>query len=154
MKILVECGFDTASSVEMIDENNIESIEKYVNTNLRHLLHETFYSKEQIFSFRVGHRMLLLSLSQKVQQYKDSLFKPTAHHPILAELITTSENNYGKEPKQRRYSNKIKYFAAFLYMVGGRYCYELLSKNLPLPQVDTICKLRRMLTSTVDCPFT
>lgn len=39
-----------------------------------------------------------------------------------------------------RYTNSLKLFATYLYMIGGRMLYETLSANLPLPSLSIMSR--------------
>lgn len=59
---------------------------------------------------------------------------------LLKEFIASSMNNFKKMPNSRRYSQVIQDFSTYIYILCGRYCYEVISKNLPLPQASTVRK--------------
>lgn len=61
---------------------------------------------------------------------------------IMKELVRKTLNNYNVEPKRRRYSDSLRNFAIYLYMMCDRQSYEILSNNIPLPHPSTICKFR------------
>lgn len=70
--------------------------------------------------------------------------KAIKNHPslsvILKELIVTALRNGVKANQNSQYTDVVRYFATYIYIVGGRSCYEVLYKNLPLPSVSTACK--------------
>lgn len=49
---------------------------------------------------------------------------------LLNMLIRSKENNEGRNPEGRRYETFLKLISMYLYMVGGKICYETLSTNL------------------------
>ena len=59
---------------------------------------------------------------------------------ILKELILTAIHNGNLSKNNAEYSDIIRYFSTYIYLIGGRSCYEVLSQNLPLPSRSTICK--------------
>lgn len=131
--------------------------------------HETFYKEQTEFKFLPGHCDLLISLS-KVLSIIDSNFKCTCkcnfvtqnepeceslneafdfvqaveNHPhlsvLLKDMIKTALRNAKYDKNNAQYTNNIRYFATYLYIIGGRSCYEVLYKNFPLPSVSTVCK--------------
>lgn len=66
------------------------------------------------------------------------------NHPslpvILKEMIKTALRNAEYVKNHAQYSDIIRYFATYIYIIGGRSCYEVLYENLPLPSVSTVCK--------------
>lgn len=144
VKLLIESGFDCPMAIEQINTNSIVQIEQHIEINLRHLLIATVYENEKPFSFRMGHRLILLNLNNQLHNYnlnrRNDKSSCVNHSFMLAELIKTSERNYEKQPNQRRFSETIRCFAAYLYMMCGKSGYEFISANLPLPQPDSIRK--------------
>lgn len=59
---------------------------------------------------------------------------------IMKEMLRNAIQNSNKNAKNRRYSEKVQDFATYVYMLCGKYCYEVLSSNMPLPQADTVRK--------------
>lgn len=118
--------------------------------------------KEQIqnqqFKFIENHRNLILTLPQKImlinssqatessvrfQQLKDISreFKENPFLPnMIGELLETAIANYKKTQNLNRYSNVVKDFATYIYLLCGRQCYEILSCNLSMPAVSTVGK--------------
>lgn len=106
----------------------------------------TIYEHVQPFEIAPGHRVVIENIPQYVKQIKTveqiSKFDTVANDFsfVLKMLIETAENNSGREPTGRRYSETIQYFATYVYLMCGRACYETLCANLPIPQANTICK--------------
>lgn len=74
VEILKNCGYDNAISVSEIDKEDIVSIEEHISNNQLHqnLVDELpVYKNIAPFSFLPGHRKLLLSLPQKVHNFKN-----------------------------------------------------------------------------------
>lgn len=59
---------------------------------------------------------------------------------FLDVLIKHAIKNHGRFKEGRRYDSKLKLFAAYLYLYGGRSLYEILSTNLKLglPSLKTV----------------
>lgn len=68
-------------------------------------------------------------------------------YPILNKLIKTAEFNELKDKNHATYSDEIRYFATYIFLLCGRSCYEMLRSNLPIPSVKTICKIAYVLFS-------
>lgn len=129
--------------------------------------HKDFYMKQTVFKFLPGHCDLLITLSRVLSnstcnreqdpvyqldhgrniepKYESLHFTNTIkNHPslsvILKELIMTAVRNGLKGNTNSQYTDVIRYFATYIYIIGGRACYEVLYKNLPLPSVSTVCK--------------
>lgn len=133
--ILVENKFDNVLSISELNEEFISILEQTLSAN---------------YKFLPGHRALLLGLPKKIEgfikwrsQHKtaatDILISPNISF-IFKELVKTALANCNLEAKQRRYTDAIKNFAMYLYIMCGRQAYEVLSSNLPLPQSNTVCE--------------
>lgn len=71
-----------------------------------------------------------------------SSFGKKANYSIILEsIIKCANKNMGKPPEAQRYDDTLKYFCTYIYMVGGKFCYEILSKNLHFPAVSTISNI-------------
>lgn len=59
---------------------------------------------------------------------------------FLKSLFEAADANYNRHEKGNRYSNTLKLFASYIFVLGGRNTYETLQKNLPncLPSITTI----------------
>ena len=115
--------------------------------------------EKQQFKFIEEHKNLILGLSAKIElknssqgaetpffleQLKDisRYFKENPALPnMIGELLETALKNYKKTPNLNRYSEVIKDFATYIYLLCGRQCYEVLSCNLSLPAASTIGEL-------------
>lgn len=148
--ILKESGFDTNASLSSINEQSISEIEQYVSEE-RTILKGTSYENCDRFKFKPGHKSLIMSIPHELKLLSETENSDNEHFlqnkPIdvsdfsfvLQNLITTAQNNAGKHPKGYRYGEIIRDFATYIYLLSGRACYESLSANLPIPQVNTIC---------------
>lgn len=144
--ILTAAGYDSRIALKRITAEKITEIEDYFNANATNLysgLVGTSYENVQPFKILPGHRVLIESLPQ----YLDEIIlteKPVSNQLsndftyILKLLIESAENNSSREAKGRRYNECLKYFCTYVYLMCGRACYETLSANLPLPQASTI----------------
>lgn len=118
---------------------------------------------EKQFQFAPGHRVLILSFPKQLEermhkttssfQSKDFFLdffgqleeistrvkNEPALSNVLKELVKTALNNFGKPPNRNEYSETMKYFSAYIYMICGRKCYEILQSNLSMPAVSTVC---------------
>lgn len=113
---------------------------------------------KQQFKFIESHRELILNLPEKIllknslqgtettlclKQLKDisKQFKENPALPnMIGELLETAIANYKKTPNLNRYSNVVKDFATYIYLLCGRLSYEVLSCNLSMPAATTVCK--------------
>lgn len=62
---------------------------------------------------------------------------------IMKTFIESAQSNYGRHPNGLRYNDINRYFSTFVYLFCGKSCYETLSANLPIPQVNSIRKSYR-----------
>lgn len=147
--ILINSGFDNRASLKCMNSNLISEIEKDVENDrsfLENLTcdHKNRYLNHNKFEFIPGHRALIIDWCENDLNSDDRNDVFDKNHPafsyILKELIDSAMQNYKKHPNTRRYSNKLKDFCIFLYIMAGRACYETLSENLPIPKAGSICK--------------
>lgn len=148
IRILEASGYDNSRSIELIDAENIKYLEVFLHEN-RFLLQDSIYArKSNEFRFLPGHRAILSNLPEQVKVFNAiKLSQPTESKWNLSEfslvlrtLIETAQLNSTRNPKQHRYSEVIRNFSIYIYLMCGRSCYETLSANLPIPQACTICK--------------
>lgn len=169
-EILSHSGYDNITSLNNISLESIEKyINEHGRDLIRNLdcCHHEFYKKQISFKFLPGHSDFLLNLSKHVSKcmshhaeacaksapkQNGSFNKSTGalklaekfnkeksgFSIILKELILTALQN--ENCNRPSYSDIIRYFATYIYLVGGRSCYEVLCQNLPLPSRSTICK--------------
>lgn len=148
--ILVANGYNDPMLLSGMDLEEIGRMEKFTDEKLQHVLEECKYSSVGPFCFLPGHKKLLLILGQKSKEYKPSLHSRSSKMGnengtdlanvtnMMKELINSMKANSNLAPKSRRYSENIQWFATYIYTLSGKACYEVLSKNLPLPQIPTI----------------
>lgn len=149
IQILNLVGYDNPIAIELLNAENIVEIEKYVAINLKHALVDSVYSNMKQFSFLPGHKAILLSLPSYVDKFdqfirknnKDCFVDTLPLSYIMKELIKTGIKNHGRDKKHNQFPVEIKHWAAYMYMMCGKACYEILCENLPLPLANTICKL-------------
>lgn len=65
---------------------------------------------------------------------------PHTTYDILNALVTTASKNSNKKLSGYRYSDAIKKFSAYIFMLGGRWCYETLQKNIALPSPTSVSR--------------
>lgn len=145
--ILIECAFDSEFSLCSIDDNSIKLIENHINDN-RNILdnincdHREMYRAQTTVKLLPGHRTTLLNMKDifKENKMKEDHAQDPALSCIMNTMITTARKNW-KPLNTRRYPKLITDFAIYTYLCSGKSSYKMLSKNLPLPQTTTICKL-------------
>lgn len=59
---------------------------------------------------------------------------------IMKELIGTVLRNEFTDKKRTQYSDIIRFFATYIFIMCGRSCYDVLYRNLPIPSISTECK--------------
>lgn len=130
-KVLIENEFNNSISLTMLNNDFIQMMEKSVFKDYR---------------FLPGHRALICSLAHKAKEYESfkntnrtaDLLESVMIPVIFKDMMKTALNNLNLEPKQRRYSESIKNFGIYLFIMCGRNAYEVISSNLPLPQSSTV----------------
>lgn len=162
--LLQESGYDCEISFENMNEDRLFELEDYVQkylrktvTELRCSHSETYLniSKEK-FHFLPGHRKLILNLKSTVcttSTLSRPVMSPTLMHleaileevkntpafsELLKEIIDQAIKNYATTQNNNRYSEFIKYFTLYLYLLCGPKSYEILYANLPFPSISTI----------------
>lgn len=155
IKILNATGYECALSLAGMNEDEIQLIEKWVkNRKLDDLFKDSVYVTSDEFKFLPGHQKLLLTIGKEAANYEiftsnATQFEKESKFPcasfLLKELIDSMENNSNVALRQRRYSEAIQNFAIYIYLLSGKAAYEVLCSNLPLPEVSTICKYRKLL---------
>lgn len=76
---------------------------------------------------------------EKLDEVCSKVKSEPAFSILLKEFIQTALTNFEKLPNSKRYSEVIKYFSIYIYILCGRNCYEILSSNLPMPASSTVC---------------
>lgn len=148
-RILSSCGYDTFSSLKFISENSLNEIENHMNTRARATLealnccHAEYYKSIGEFKLIPGHRNLIMSLSKLnyvSNEQNHSVYDSPKWSCILTELLNAANNaanNFDQQCSQ--YSDRLRYFATYIFLLGGRSCYEVLNHNLPFPSTKTVC---------------
>lgn len=154
-KILSFCAYDSINSLKQLNVEKVIDMEQYVSDYGHSILselsccHSEKYKSQKKFKFLPGHRSILLCLSHIIENSnideKDnySLSNGTPNESfstILSELTKTAENNYKKPKNNASYCDTVRYFSTYIYLLGGKSCYETLQRNLPIPSTKTIRK--------------
>lgn len=147
-KILSNCAYDTFVSLKNISEESVNEIEFHINSESRALVqeldccHSDYYKKQDRFKLLPGHRDLIISLSKislSASQRMYSFLAQNSDLPcILKEMVANVIENAERDCP--RYSDTIRWFSTYIFLLSGRACYEVLSKNISLPSIKTICE--------------
>lgn len=155
IKLLISAGFETLIALKELDSNSIHLIEEYVQKN-RCLLSGSVYENDDHFQFLPGHRKVILSIPKYLNELETSnpINNAAYQRPelsiILKSLLEMAEKNQNRNPKGFRYSEIIRNFATYVFLMCGRACYDTLCANLPIPKTDTICKLSICIQHFLD----
>lgn len=169
-KILSACGNSTLLSLKGISAESIVQINEHVNLHCRDVIQNLTcshpecscecYKNQVTFQLLQGHRELILAIAKTIDhQYEhgnqdeneyELLMKAVENNStlsvIMKELLKTALRN-GQYPKNHAdYSDIIRYFASYIFILCGRSCYTVLCKNLPLPSFSSICRYRFCLS--------
>lgn len=166
-KILSWSGYNTILSLQAISSESISRIEKHVNSHCLGMIQQLdccyseFYKEREVFEFLPGHQDLLLAVSkvitdQSIQdshsghdsndnvKYSCDLIENIQKHcdlsTIMKELMQTALRNGKVHKNHAQYSDKLRFFATYIFLLCGRSCYKVLYENLPLPSISTVCK--------------
>lgn len=151
------CGYDTLTSLSYISRESLTLIETHMSKNLIQIQSldcccAEFYKKQNHeFNLIPGHRDLILAVSKQIsihlgaqKNYNDTLNQAIQQHPslsvIMRELVKTSLQNAKMPKNNAEYSDNIRFFATYIFILCGRTCYEVLRQNLSLPSISTVCK--------------
>lgn len=172
-QILSACGYDNEISIQNLKEIDLDLIEEFVNRPMMmqnvidslSCCKSEIYKTQKKFQILPGHRTIILNLSLKMHSKRKNHLEMFANTTatglnfmeqaqsepaipfLLKEFIINSMNNFNKKPNSRRYSAIIQDFSTYIYILCGRYCYEVISRNLPMPQASTICKYQKYFQS-------
>lgn len=158
--ILQKSGYDSEMSLTALNENNLSEIELHIQKNHREIFtnldccHSQTYRNQREFKLLPGHKGFILKIPEKLnsnprphslsmicqQLVERSSGLPTITN-LLKELLEVAVKNENKSKTQYRYSDVIQFFSIYVYILSGRNCYEILSNNLPMPKVPTICEI-------------
>lgn len=155
--ILTSCGYDTMMALKNISVNSATQIEIHINeqrktTDIIQKLdccNSETYKKQNVFKLLPGHRDFILSLPKLIISHQqcrlnsdESLIQAIERHTgvsvILRELVRTAVQNAARN--KERYSDIVRNFATYIFLLCGRSCYDVLYENLPLPSISTVCK--------------
>lgn len=147
--ILNVSGYDCLASISELNEQKICELEQHITIHELNVIanltccHSEKYKKQQRFNFLPGHRATLRILPDAVEKILASRLRASgsqSHTAILNELIKTSNTNSKKNKNHAEYSDMIKDFFTYIYLLSGKHCYETLNANLPIPSTKTICR--------------
>lgn len=155
---LTKCGYSSLLCLKTICVKEIDEIEKHVDLNCSSLIqtftcsHAEFYKKQHTFRLLPGHRQFILTMAKTLDEHYKSksesavLSKAIENNScfsvIMKELIKTALENGKYEKNNYQYSDIVRYFATYIFIMCGRASYTVLCKNLPLPSITTIRKYR------------
>lgn len=106
------------------------------------------YKEEERFEFLPGHQSTLLSLRNKIEcmqsqsvdqalnfvtdvdnDHVEEFIEKSKYTIILREFMKTADKNWNKPNTAQRYDDIVRYFAAYVFLLCGRTCYETLNEN-------------------------
>lgn len=158
------CGYSTILSLCEIKQKNIDCIEKHINENRNEQMqkmqcnHSHYYNNIQQFHFLPGHEAIILALPKYALEFQQILknkavdIERNVQFPfVLNEMIKTVEMNQFKDVNHATYSDTIRFFATYIFLLCGRSCYEMIRTNLPLPSTKTIREKPSLFCVTLYC---
>lgn len=151
-RILLACGYDRNTSLFNISHESVLQIEQHINTQSRNVIQQfnccysEYYKKQKEFKLLPGHFDFICAFSHynptdfrcanPKDQAKDSSELPF----ILKEMLQTAHRNADRDKNHLQYSDTLRFFSTYVFLLGGRSTYELLNSNLPLQSTKTVCK--------------
>lgn len=158
-EILNCCGFNHLLSWTNFSDENLSEIVEYVRKFshdkikkfdcTRHGCTIAHYKNQKEFDLLPGHRNLIAEVAKYINKdLQENIHLPVPGETIkthlgstkmMEEMIQTDITNRGSKHCST-YSEIMKYFATYLFIMCGRSCYDFLYQNLPLPSISTVCK--------------
>lgn len=75
-KFLLEFGFDSDITIESINSDSIDTLEKHIDQRksvLKNTVYKNCINDNKPFEFKLGHRICLLGLPDRIREYKKSI---------------------------------------------------------------------------------
>lgn len=92
----------------------------------------------------------LLNLSEQLAEQKQTDHLSSIPSKILSALVRTAAKNTGRSVHGFRYKEEIvPKFSSLVFLVSGRWLYEVLQKNLGFPLISTLSKVTNSATQPV-----
>lgn len=158
--LLVETGYDNIVSLRCLDDKNISVLENFIDENALHrelaskvhCVTASLYENMGTFRFAPGHKQFLkaISLSKRSANQADGVAdvadnelkegESAGKSSFLLQCLMDSQKqqNRAKSTHGYRYSEYVKQFFTYAYLISGRLSYETLHANLPIPSVSAI----------------
>lgn len=158
--ILTECAYTSLLSLKSISAKSVVEIEEHVNLYCRDLIQNLTcshnecpcegYKHRDKFQLLPGHRDLIVAIAKTIneqqlseheneyERFAKAIDNHSSFSVILKELLKTALRNGKRSKNNFEYSEIIQYFASYVFILCGRACYTVLSKNLPLPSISSI----------------
>lgn len=162
LKVLLESfGYDSLLSLKQITIEKIDQLEQFIQSKKGIVLRKldgindaaaVVYKEQENFVFLPGHRDIMLNFPKNIidmqwSMHTQSTFEISENHEqqaeyshILTQMIKTANMNMNKSKQANQYTDDIKYFSTYIFLLCGRACYDTLSRNLPIPSTKTICE--------------
>lgn len=159
-QILLENGYDSVCSLKLLNDKNLDDLENCIEKDWHTKLcsiekcsHIEIYSRQQKFKFLLGHRALLLNWCEELNKpiYDENIDEKNVqkllfgiNHPafssIMKDLIAFALINHEKSPNNHRFSDLLRDFSIYIYIMAGKATYEIIAANIPLYKAKTISK--------------
>lgn len=160
--VLSATGYESLQAIAELNEQKINECEEYIASHDQNVVadlnccHSEKYKSQNRFMFLPGHRTILQILPKTVKTIlsarscnrdtssliKSSQGRSASRSVILNELIKTSDTNSQNQKNHAKYSDTIKDFFTYIYLLSGKSCYETLNANLSIPSTKTIRKCK------------
>lgn len=157
---LIKSGYADFFSLETINENSLAEIEQYISQEGAQFWdsnassssstvcnHVGTYKNQDNFEFLPGHRRCILNWCSNLRLREKQITDPSietfstdhpAFKPVLREIVSSALGNQMKTSNRNRYSDIVHDFGTYIYMLGGKKCYEIMSANIQIPALTTI----------------
>lgn len=162
-QILSCCGYSHPLSFEKFANESLSEIEEHMRKSSQSTIKRfdctlhgcliAHYKDQKVFKLLPGHRIFINSMvkcidlcHQKISHGNtcENLYETIEKHSglsvIMKEMIQAAMKNAQVSKTHAQYSDIMKNFATYVFILSGRSCYEVLNKNLPFPSTSTICK--------------
>lgn len=155
-QILSCCGYSHPLSFENFSNESLSQIENHMRKSSQSTIKRfdctlhgcltAHYNDQKVFKFLPGHRIFINSMVKCIGQKSslenlcETIEKHSGLSVIMKEVIQGAIKNEQAPKNHAQYSDIVKNFAIYVFLLCGRSCYEVLYKNLPFPSPSTICK--------------
>lgn len=95
-------------------------------------------SQNSHFSHESNKRVTCGVSVKNAYDFNEYIKKHCGLSTIMKELIQTALKNSKSHKNHAEYSDILRFFATYIFLLCGRSCYKVLCDNLPFPSISTV----------------